>query len=519
MRPAQVRLDGWGWRHAGRGAWATSGVSLRIEPGQRVLLLGASGSGKSTLLHALAGVLGSSDEGEEAGSLTVDGDRPRPGTCGLVMQDPDAQTILERVGDDVAFGLENLAVPRDEIWTRVRQALAEVGLELPLDHSTERLSGGQRQRLALAGALAMRPGLLLLDEPTANLDPLGVEEIRDAVGRLVSDRSTTLVVVEHRIATWLPIVDRVVVLAAGGGVVADGPPDQVFSVHGHELAALGAWVPGIGHGLVPRVTPMSRGAVLSAHDLTIGYEADRPVRTVAALDIPEGISTTLTGANGSGKTTLALTLAGLLPSLSGHVEASPAIAPAGGRFIMLSRRVGGSHGESAMRRYESPTYHDEPVTPTSREPIRTDPGQWRSRELLTRLGTVFQDPEHQFVAASVADEIAIGLRALKRPTPEITTRVAELLEQLHLTRLAKANPFTLSGGEKRRLSVGTVLATSPAVMFLDEPTFGQDRRTWVDLVRLVTAQLDAGTTVVSVTHDRDYLDLLGEHHVHLEAAS
>ncbi|HEX7397363.1 MAG TPA: ATP-binding cassette domain-containing protein, partial [Propionibacteriaceae bacterium] len=349
----------------------------------------------------------------------------------------------------------------------------------PLDHSTERLSGGQRQRLALAGALAMRPGLLLLDEPTANLDPVGVEEVRDAVKRLVADRTTTLVVVEHRIETWLPLIDRVVVLAAGGGAVADGPPDEVFSAHGAELAALGAWVPGIGHSLVPRVPPAPQPAVLSARDLTIGYEADRPVRTVPAIDIPAGTSTTVTGANGSGKTTLALTLAGLLPALSGHVEAAEAISPQG----------------------------------------RTSPARWRSKELLARLGTVFQDPEHQFVATTVADELAIGLRALRRPAREIDQRVAELLEQLHLTRLARANPFTLSGGEKRRLSVGTVLATSPAVMFLDEPTFGQDRRTWIDLVRLVTAQLDAGTTVVSVTHDRDYLDLLGEHHVHLEALS
>src|SRR5665647_1896066 len=256
------------------------------------------------------------------------------------MQDPDAQTILERIGDDVAFGLENLAVPRDGIWPRVLTALADVGLDLPLDHSTERLSGGQRQRLARAGALAMRPGLLRLDEPTANLDPAGVEEVRDAVARLVANRTTTLVVVEHRIETWLALVDRVLVLAAGGGVVADGPPDQVFSAHGEELAALGAWVPGIGHGLVPRARPASRDAVLSAHDLTIGYEADRPVRTLAALDIPEGLSTTLTGANGSGKTTLALTLAGLLPPLAGQVQASAAISPAGGRFIKVCRQTG-----------------------------------------------------------------------------------------------------------------------------------------------------------------------------------
>ncbi len=385
MRPAQVRLDGWGWRHAGRAAWATSGVSLSIEPGERVLLLGASGAGKSTLLHALAGVLGSSDEGEEAGSLTVGGDRPRPGGCGLVMQDPDAQTILERLGDDVAFGLENMEVPRDEIWPRVRAALTEVGIELPLDHSTEQLSGGQRQRLALAGALAMRPGLLLLDEPTANLDPEGVEEVRDAVGRLVADRATTLVVVEHRVATWLPIVDRVVVLAAGGGVVADGSPDQVFRTHRDEIAALGAWVPGVGHGLVRRVAPAAHEAVLCAHDLTIGYEADRPVRTVTALEIPAGLSTTLTGANGSGKTTLALTLAGLLAPLSGRIHASAAISPAGPRRVTMLRGRPRSHRRSVMPTSGSPTEHAEPTPGVDGAITRTNPMDWRSKELLTRL--------------------------------------------------------------------------------------------------------------------------------------
>ncbi len=211
----------------------------------------------------------------------------------------------------------------------------------------------------------------------------------------------------------------------------------------------------------------------------IGYEADAPVRTFSSIGIPAGLSTTLTGANGSGKTTLALTLAGLIPALGGRVEASRSISPAG----------------------------------------RTDPWRWRSRELLTRLGTVFQDPEHQFVAGIG------GRRARHRPARPQAARGRDhghrrrLLEQLHLTRLAKANPFTLSGGEKRRLSVGTVLATSPAVVFLDEPTFGQDRNTWIDLVRLVTAQLDAGTTVVSVTHDHDYLALLGEHRIHLEAGA
>jgi energy-coupling factor transport system ATP-binding protein len=178
--PVRVEARGWGWRHAGRIRWALDGIDLRIAPGERVLLLGPSGSGKSTLLHALAGVHGGEDEGEQRGSLLVDGADAGAvrGRAGLVLQDPDSQVILARVGDDVAFGCENLGVPRDEIWQRVPEALDAVGLDLPLDHPTSALSGGQKQRLALASALAMRPGLLVLDEPTANLDPAGVAEVR-----------------------------------------------------------------------------------------------------------------------------------------------------------------------------------------------------------------------------------------------------------------------------------------------------------------------------------------------------
>ncbi|HYH76843.1 MAG TPA: ABC transporter ATP-binding protein, partial [Arthrobacter sp.] len=180
VRPAAVTARGWGWRHAGRPRPAVHALDLDIRPGERVLLLGPSGAGKSTLLHALAGVLGDvNDDGDsdESGSLLVDGASPRErrGRAGLMQQDPETQVVLSRLGDDVAFGAENLAVPRDAIWTRVHEALDDVGLShLPLDHATSALSGGQKQRLALAGILAMRPGLLLLDEPTANLDPAGV---------------------------------------------------------------------------------------------------------------------------------------------------------------------------------------------------------------------------------------------------------------------------------------------------------------------------------------------------------
>ncbi|MFC2690230.1 MAG: ABC transporter ATP-binding protein, partial [Propionibacterium freudenreichii] len=217
VAPGVVASD-WGWRYAGRPRWAARHLDFTIEPGERVLLLGASGAGKSTLLGALTGVLGGDDEGEEAGSLLVGGKHPTRmrGHVGLVMQDPTSQMILQRIGDDAAFGCENLAVPREQIWPRVRAALDAVDLRLPLDRSTTALSGGQQQRLAIAGALAMMggpgaPGMLCLDEPTANLDPEGVTTVHDAIASVVADRHTTLVVVEHRVDIWTDLVDRVIV--------------------------------------------------------------------------------------------------------------------------------------------------------------------------------------------------------------------------------------------------------------------------------------------------------------------
>ena len=215
-----VSARNWGWRHASRKDFALRHVDFDIRPGERVLLLGASGAGKSTLMAGLAGVLGGDDDGEQEGTLLVGGRDARKvrGVSGLVLQDPDAQTILERVGDDVAFGCENLGVPKDEIWQRARESLDIVGLDyMRFDHSTRKLSGGQRQRLALAGVLAMHPGLLLLDEPTANLDPDGVKEVHDAVKHVVERTGETLIVVEHHIDVWLDTVDRVIVLGKPDG--------------------------------------------------------------------------------------------------------------------------------------------------------------------------------------------------------------------------------------------------------------------------------------------------------------
>ena len=477
---ARVCARGWGWRHAGRKNAALSGVDLDIAPGERVLVLGPSGSGKSTLMGGLAGLLGGAEEGEATGTLTVDGVAPAEarGRVGLLMQDPEAQVVLARVGDDVAFGMENLGVAREEIWPRVENSLEAVGLSVPLDHSTTELSGGQKQRLALASILAMGPGLLLLDEPTANLDPSGVAEVRAAVEKVVEHTGATVVVVEHRVDVWASLVDRVIVVA-DGAIAADGPLDEVLAQQGDALRERGIWLPGddvaAEVGPAPEVPPASSEATPIARvtDLTIGYDASAPVRSGIDLTIERGVSTCIVGANGAGKSTFALTLAGLLPPLEGTVE------------------VETSDG------------------------TRGDPHEWSSKQLLGRMSMVFQEPEYQFLAATVAEELAIGPRAAGMSEEEIAPLVDEHLEALGLTALARANPMTLSGGEKRRLSVATALISAPELLILDEPTFGQDRGTWLGLVRLLRAALARGVTLVSITHDPAFVAAMGQRVVDL----
>lgn len=475
---ARVEARTWGWRHGGRHAWALNSIDLDIVPGERILILGPSGSGKSTLLAGLAGILGGEDEGEARGSLSVDGMPPEQqrGRIGLVMQDPEAQVVLARVGDDVAFPMENLSVPREQIWPRVGQALQEVGLGLPFDHPTSALSGGQKQRLALAAILAMRPGLLILDEPTANLDPVGVAEVRDAVEGVLAASGATLVVVEHRVDVWAGLVDRIIVILEGR-IAADGPVERILAEQGNLLKEQGIWLPGddvaAAVGTLEKRRPETSPSdpILSVRGLTIGYDPEHPIRTGIDLDIARGQSTCIVGPNGTGKSTLGLTLAGLLPALDGNVSAAP------------------------------------------RNPVRSasaDPHQWRSADLLGRISMVFQEPEYQFLARSVREELEIGPRQAGMSEDELVPLVEEHLKALGLSTLAEANPMTLSGGEKRRLSVASALISAPELLILDEPTFGQDRGTWIGLVRLLREARDRGTTLVSITHDPAYVAAMGD---------
>lgn len=386
---------------------------------------------------------------------------------------------MGRAGDDVAFGLENLCLPPQAIWSRVDAALEAVGFEYGRDRPTDALSGGEQQRLVIAGTLAMRPGLLLLDEPTANLDPSGAARVRQVIRGVTEQLGLTLILVEHRVSDSLPLVDRVVVLTPGGGVMADGAPRDVFARHGEELAAAGVWTP---DAHLPAPPPRPRPPVVSqlvAEQVSYTYPGGR-TPALARIDVQVRTSEALaiTGPNGSGKSTLALLLAGLLQPSAGEVRATEALAA--------------GHGH---------------------EPI----AGWPARELVQHVGMVFQDPEHQFLARTVRDELALGPIRTGIERGVARERADELMERLHLAQLAGANPFTLSGGEKRRLSVATALATAPTVLILDEPTFGQDRRTAVELLQLLAALRDSGRAVVVVTHDREFEGALADRSLRLTA--
>lgn len=526
-RGARIELNNFSWHHPGRPEPVISGLNLTINPGEKVLLLGTSGAGKSTLLHAIAGVL-HDDDGESAGgTITINGQAPAEarGTAGMMQQDPESSIVMATVGNDVAFGPENLRVPREEIWRRVTEALTAVGLnDLALDHPSSALSGGQKQRLGLAGILSMHPGAMILDEPTANLDPSGVQEVRDSILAAAEATGATLLVVEHRVSIWAPHMDRIIVLGEGGTITHDGAPDTVLTEARRDLIDAGVWVP----NYVPRAPQngdIAGGdvagnsehgeALLRAENLSITRAQPTPKqrrarrRTIKRLDntpapvpvdlpvLRGGINLTLRagehlsvlGPNGAGKSTLALTLAGLLTAPDGTLAAT-----------------------DTLRNHDG-------------DPAHWDIPTWTPAQMLSRIGYVFQEPEYQFIRGTVREELELGPRRLAALTrnplneDDLTARTNELATRLRLTHLLDANPFTLSGGEKRRLSVASALATAPKILILDEPTFGQDARTWAELVDLIRELLAGGTAVISITHDEDYTAALGGNHITFEATT
>lgn len=506
-----ISLRGVSIRYDTGAEWIGDRIDLDIHPGETVLLLGPSGCGKSTLLLALSGLIPASVNADLRGQVLCNGIDTRhvgPGqlaaSVGVVFQDPDAQVVTTSLLDEVCFGLENLLAPVDQIEVRALAALRQVGLANSRDdalRSPAELSGGGRQRLAIACALALDPPVLILDEPTANLDPAASAEFYATLAAL-KDSSRAVVLVEHELDDALPLADRIVVIDREGCVIHNGKPVDIFGRHARNLSRLGIWLP-TATEIALRLgldTDPTRLLPLTAEDLAkvvcaidarevrtkiattaIGQQVetiaapDVAVRVAAArvelggqvvlhdidLTVLAGEFVAIAGINGAGKSTLVRAIAGLIPLSSGE------IALAGAALATLD-----------------------------------------IQQIGDRIGYVFQNPEHQFLSRTVREEIAYGLRVRQRTQSEIEPAVDRMLERLDLVRYAETNPFLLSHGEKRRLSVATALITEPGILILDEPTFGQDYVRAREIAALMHELNAQGITIVMVTHD---LQLIADH--------
>lgn len=497
--------------------------TFSIEKGKMVLLLGPSGSGKSTLALCLNGIIPNIIEGEMEGEVMVAGIKTAESPVGeltrqvgIVFQDPESQFCMLTVEDEVAFGLENLNVPPQEMDSRIEEALARVGMKELRKSRLDRLSGGMKQRLALAAILAMDPEILILDEPTSSLDPLATLEFIFTLKGLRHER--TILIIEHKLDHLIELVDEVMILRPDGTIMAKGEPRKVFAQCAPVLDDYGIWVPQVTElasrlmgmeelrgdlpltveemsrvliesGLAERIssvyeealshapfyhepalevgparasakewgkasTPFSDKPAVEVLDLSFTYPGGQRALKGVNMRVGRGDFFALLGPNGAGKTTLARNLVGILK-------------PPSGRVFVLGEDV------------------------TTLEANR----------LADRVGYVFQNPEHQFVEDTVYDELAFGLRVRGMKEAEVEERVKELLADFSLETYADRNPFSLSQGQKRKLSVATMQVLEQELLVLDEPTLGQDRSGSKVLMEKLRDLNRRGVTVIIITHD------------------
>ncbi len=482
-------------------------VSLSIQRGSFTLLVGPSGSGKSTLCQLLNGVIPHLLGGKLDGEVVVDG-LPTTQTpvkdlaqsTGLLFQDPEWMFATLQVEDEVAFGPENLCLPVEEVARRVDEALDYVDLDPLRKNLVWALSGGQIQKLGLATVLAMQTPLIVLDEPTANLDPAATHAVHQMILRLRSE-GRTVVLVTKDLDEFIAQADDMIVLA-GGRVLAQGTPRRVIAEKGLELLELGVWLPEpteIGlqlhrRGLLPAgevpltveeaanaltgllspqgirfkepdreiEKPAHPGeALVTARDVRFAYGPKTQALRGVSFEIRQGEILAIVGQNGAGKSTLSKLLVGLLK-------------PAGGELILFDR------------------------------PAR----KWRVQDLANKIALVFQNPEHQFLCDTVEEELSYSLLAQGVEDPaEIERRVQAMLQRLELADVAQSHPFALSAGAKRRLGVATMLVGGHArLLIVDEPTYGQDKRMTDRLMQLIDGLRQEGITVLMITHDMRLVD-------------
>ncbi len=491
-----ARLSHVTYWYPGREQPALRDVSLRVEPAEVILVVGSSGSGKSTLLRCLIGLVPHFHGGTLAGRVEVDGKDTRTShthelahAVGLVFQDPESQSVMTTVEREIAFGLENRGVPSAAISRLVEEALILLGLSHLRHASLATLSGGELQKVALAAVVATQPQLLLLDEPTSQLDPVSSEELLAAIRRLSEDTGSTIMLAEHRTERCLHLVTRVLYME-DGVLVEDADPQNfaAWALDGHRgllppVARLFArrdsgrtaddldlpmTVKDAHRLLVTYEEPKPHqratappgsggGIVLEARRLAIGYDPDEPLLEGLSFALARGEAVALMGENGVGKSTLIRHFIGLARPLAGKV-------------MLLGRDVGELTVAAAAR----------------------------------DCALMGQNPNDLFVKDTVAEEIAFTLDALGITGGQHDSLTAQIVAELDLEALLERNPRDLSGGERTRVALAATVCGDPTIVVLDEPTRGMDALHKAELAATVRRWAGAGRCVVLVTHDVEF---------------
>jgi energy-coupling factor transport system ATP-binding protein len=485
-------FDAVGFTYADSASPALQDVSLEVQPGEALLVTGPSGAGKSTLAACTNGLIPHYFEGTLAGGVTVRGRdtrRTRIGALaalvGMVFQDPESQLVAASVLDEVAFGAENLGVPRDEIQRRVAEALQVCrlnGLEHRPPHT---LSGGEQQAVAIASIYAMHPEIYVMDEPTSNLDLLGTRQILSLVAQVARERQKTLLLVEHKLEEALPLADRVLVMDRGR-VVRFGSPAEVLQAGDlpgvFTRPALARLAERLGlpgrpltaeafydlltrsRSLRPISTPLAAGepqppageVVVELEAVEYAYDGQEHALRGVDLSVRRGEMVAILGRNGSGKSTLVRHVNGLL-------------RPASGRVRVLGQDI------AALT----------------------------TAQLARHVGFCFQNPNHQLITFRVREELGFGPRSLGLPEAEVERRSREALEVVGLGEAWEADVAALGRGQKQRLALASVLTMQPEILIIDEPTTGQDPGMTADIFGILRRLNQAGTTILLITHQFD----------------
>jgi energy-coupling factor transporter ATP-binding protein EcfA2 len=487
---------------------ALKDVSLDVDKGEYLVVMGRNGAGKTTLCVLLNGVIPNVLGGKIRGRTEVMGlDTRRHHVyemaqyVGMVLQDPEAQLFTSNVRSEAAFAAENLGVPREEMIERIEWALEVVRLQEFVKRAPSHLSGGQKQRLAIAAGLVMRPSVLVLDEPTSQLDPIGAQEVFSVLRDLNQDLGMTIVLSTHKSEHAARYADRIVVLEQGQ-IVVQGTPQEVFSqvelldrIHvqvpavtrvewdlekalGKDRAEKGVLLEdtqaslselmderGIARQSIvvsappPPTLPVPEEPTIVFKDVSFEYPGtDQKALDGISISVGKGEFVGIVGQNGAGKTTLVKHIIGLLKPTSGQI-----------------------------------TVDGKDVTEKSVE------------DMARTVGLVLQNPDAQLFAMSAAEEVAFGCTNLGLPQKEVAQRVDRALVATGLEEFREAYPFNLSFGDRRKLSVAAVVSMEPQVLIFDEPTTGQDFKGRRDLADIARRLNEMGRTVLMVTHDMDLI--------------